>query len=320
MADGLHKAHLLSWYLAGDLSPNDRQATVDHLKICVTCQQELTLLRRTIAALQVLPLEEPSDDFVARLNQRIDREAKRPPLEKQQEDNSLPLTGPHSSREVFSPSLELEAPVFIVLVQKVHDWWHSLRASFSMKMLVCSGAVMLGLIALQMWRISSEKTIVLSTQPTALVPSSSVPLSPQTAGVAGEAIQPVETVVSTTNKPSLSIAPLTSPPSMPSRATALVWHVAGDKPASLHEQVKALVGRVTGALIVKEEEHLLLISLPTQELPTLRQELTKIGEVSPLDTDATLGAPTTTLLQVMFVRQLAAFLPAGERFPSHSSA
>jgi hypothetical protein len=76
---------------------------------------------------------------------------------------------------------------------------------------------------------------------------------------------------------------------------------------------------MTGALIVKEEEHLLLISLPTRELPTLRRELTKLGEVSPLDTEAALGDPTTTLLQVMFVQHLAVALPAGERFPNQSS-
>lgn len=319
MADGLHKEHLLSWYLAGDLSSSDQQATANHLESCVACQQELILLRRTIAALQVLPLEEPAHDFAERLNRRIDQEAKRPSLEKQQRDTSLSLAELNSSQEVFASSSESETPVSVVLVQKARDWWYSLRASFSLKMLAYSGAVMLGLVALLLWRLSSEETVVIPTQPTTLAPSLPVPLSPQTANVAGEAIQPVETVVSTTDKPALSIAPLASSPSTPSTATALVWHVAGDKPASLHEQVKALVGRMTGALIVKEEEHLLLISLPTRELPTLRRELTKLGEVSPLDTEAALGDPTTTLLQVMFVQHLAVALPAGERFPSQSS-
>jgi anti-sigma factor RsiW len=320
MADDLHKAHVLSWYLAGDLSPSDQQAIANHLKSCVACQQELLLLQRTIAALQLLPLEEPAHDFVERLNQRLDRETKRSHVKKQQKRPSLSLAEPHSSQEVVSPSSELEAPVLVVLGQKMHDWWYSLRAVFSMKMLAYSGAVMLGLAALLMWRISSEKTIALPTQPAPLAPASPVPLSSQTASVAGTAIQPVETVVSMTDKPSLSIAPLTSSPATPPAATVLVWHVAGEKPVSLHEQVKALVGRMAGALIVKEEKHLLLISLPTRELPALRRELTKIGEVSPLDTEAVLGDPATTLLQVMFVQQLAASLPAGERFPSPSAA
>ena len=60
---------------------------------------------------------------------------------------------------------------------------------------------------------------------------------------------------------------------------------------------------------VKEEELLLLISLPTRGLSTLRQELTKLGEVSLSEADAAPNAPTT-LLQVTFVRQPPIFPPA----------
>jgi len=107
--------------------------------------------------------------------------------------------------------------------------------------------------------------------------------------------------MSTTKKLPPSVAPLTSSTSTLDMAAALVWRVEGNEPAALHEQVKVLVGRMAGVAIVKEEEHVLLISLPTQELAALRQKLIKMGEVRNLEADGAPGTPTT-LLQVMFAQ------------------
>jgi hypothetical protein len=114
-----------------------------------------------------------------------------------------------------------------------------------------------------------------------------------------------------------SVPPVASSTGTSSVVAALRWRVVGSEPAALHQQVKALVGRMAGAVIVKEEEHLLLISLPTPELPAFYQELSKMGQVSALEADLAPGSPTT-LLQVTFIQQVAVSYPAGERLSSHS--
>src|SRR5215813_13221579 len=103
MTDRVHKIHLLSWYLAGELSPNDQQAVAAHLRICAVCQQELHLLRQTVAALQALPLEETSADFVERLNARIDQEAELRHPQEPQQPSSSPVGSP-SAPEGLLPS------------------------------------------------------------------------------------------------------------------------------------------------------------------------------------------------------------------------
>ena len=82
---------------------------------------------------------------------------------------------------------------------------------------------------------------------------------------------------------------------------SLTWRVTVSDPATLHEQAKALVGQIPEAVVVKENESLLVVSLPTQKLSMLRQELSKLGAVSTSDKEATPSAPTT-LLRLMFVR------------------
>lgn len=82
---------------------------------------------------------------------------------------------------------------------------------------------------------------------------------------------------------------------------SLTWRVTAGDPAALHEQAKALVGQIPEAVVVKENESLLVVSLPTQKLSTLRQELSQLGSVSTPAGEATPSAPTT-LLRLMFVR------------------
>ncbi|HEV8715725.1 MAG TPA: hypothetical protein VGX03_23215, partial [Candidatus Binatia bacterium] len=76
---------------------------------------------------------------------------------------------------------------------------------------------------------------------------------------------------------------------------SLTWRVTTSDPAALHQRTKALVGQIPEAVVVKENESLLVVSLPTQKLPTLRQELSKLGSVSPAEGEAPPSAPTTLL-------------------------
>jgi hypothetical protein len=82
---------------------------------------------------------------------------------------------------------------------------------------------------------------------------------------------------------------------------SLTWRVTASDPAALHQQAKALVGQISEAVVVKENESLLVVSLPTQKLSTLRQELSKLASVSTPEGEAPPSAPTT-LLRLMFVR------------------
>lgn len=82
---------------------------------------------------------------------------------------------------------------------------------------------------------------------------------------------------------------------------SLTWRVTASDPAALHKQAKTLIGQIAEAVLVKESESLLVISLPTGKLSTLRQELSELGSVSAQEAEAAPSAPTT-LLRLMFVR------------------
>jgi hypothetical protein len=82
---------------------------------------------------------------------------------------------------------------------------------------------------------------------------------------------------------------------------SLTWRVAGRDPAILRMQAKALVEKKAGAVIVKDEEGLLVVSLPTQELVAFRQELAKLGSLGAPGADTEPSAPTT-LLRLLFVQ------------------
>ena len=82
---------------------------------------------------------------------------------------------------------------------------------------------------------------------------------------------------------------------------SLTWRVTTSDPTALRERAKTFVGQISEAAIVKESESLLVVSLPTQKLPALRQELSKLGSVSTPEGETTPSAPTT-LLRLMFVR------------------
>jgi hypothetical protein len=83
---------------------------------------------------------------------------------------------------------------------------------------------------------------------------------------------------------------------------SLTWRLAGSDPAALREQVRALVSQIARAVLIKDTEGTLTVSVPTSELAALSQKLTKLGQLSGPETDAQPSAPTT-LLRVLFVQQ-----------------
>ncbi|MGH7963150.1 MAG: YIP1 family protein [Candidatus Binatia bacterium] len=102
-------------------------------------------------------------------------------------------------------------------------------------------------------------------------------------------------------EPPATSAPSDFPEGSSSVIESLTWRVTGSDPAALRAQAKVLAGQVSGAVIVKEGEGLLIVSLPTKELAALRQELTKLGSVSAAEAESPPSAPTT-LLRLTFVR------------------
>ena len=316
MADRSRKILLFSRYLEGGLSPPERQAVEVHFRVCAVCRQELTWLCQTVDALQELPLETTPVDFMEKLNRRIERETEPRRLQHPEvRSHTLAVAG-NAVPDALSPPSGLGERLRAILTPWMHHWWRSLCFPLYTKVPIYTGAVVLGLATLLL-RASPEKAKATPAPPAPSPLVLSEPLSQGVAGVAGETNQPVDIAVSTTGKLAAPVASLAPPTDTPSVVEALAWRVGGSEPAALREQVKALAGQMAGVVIVKEEELLLLLSLPTRGLSTLRQELTKLGEVSISEADAAPNAPTT-LLQVTFVRQLPIFPPAPERLPSRS--
>lgn len=80
---------------------------------------------------------------------------------------------------------------------------------------------------------------------------------------------------------------------------SVTWRITASDLVALREQTKAAVGQIPEAVIVKETASLLSISIPTKQLPALRQALAKLGAVTPAGTDP---STPTTLLRLMFVQ------------------
>jgi len=80
------------------------------------------------------------------------------------------------------------------------------------------------------------------------------------------------------------------------------WQIAGSDPTALLGQAKAAVEKMSEAVLVKEAEGLLIVSLPTEKLAELRQALAKLGQPGTTLTTAEEEAPgaPTTLLRMIF--------------------
>lgn len=295
MAEPVHKLHLLSAYLEGELLLATRQAVQNHLKTCEGCRQELRCLRQTVAMLQRLPLETAPADFLAKLKQRIER------------------------REVGArPGEEQRAvkPPLTAVAQWVCGLGRCLLFPLHTRMPIYAGlGILLALVTLLL-QTALDKVTVAPAPPVLLSPAPSAPASPQAASVASETVQARTTAASMPEQLSLPVVSVPSTTERLNTVRTLRWRVAGSDPMVLRQQVKALVAQRPGAVIVQEEERLLVIALETQDLLALQQELGKLGEPSspetPPETDV---APDTrtTLLHVEFVRTPSVVSPPIEQ-------
>jgi hypothetical protein len=173
-------------------------------------------------------------------------------------------------------------------------------------------------LATLLLRVSPEKTKATLALPTASAPLPPGPLSQRIGSGTGETMQPVDIAGPAAEKlfPALTAPP--SPTETRDVGQRLMWRVVGTEPVILRQQVKALVGQIAEALIVQEDELLLVISLPTQRLPALRQELSMLGETSTAEAGVIPNTPTT-LLHVKFIHSPSVILPPHPEQPSSRS-
>jgi len=94
-----------------------------------------------------------------------------------------------------------------------------------------------------------------------------------------------------------------SPSGLPEGSSTIIesvaWRITAGDLVALREQTKAAVGQIPEAVVVKETSSLLSISIPTKQLPALRQALAKLGSITPAEADP---KTPTTLLRLMFVQ------------------
>jgi hypothetical protein len=81
---------------------------------------------------------------------------------------------------------------------------------------------------------------------------------------------------------------------------SVVWRVEGAQPEGMQAQAKVLAQQIPGSLIVQEGDELLVLSLPTPQLPAFEQALRELGQVHTVGSQADPANPTTTL-QVRFL-------------------
>ncbi len=77
------------------------------------------------------------------------------------------------------------------------------------------------------------------------------------------------------------------------------WQLSGSDPVALHSRAKATVTQMAGVVLVKAQDGLLVISLPTPLLSELRDKLTALGTIYSAE-ENTAPQASTTLLRVSF--------------------
>ena len=73
------------------------------------------------------------------------------------------------------------------------------------------------------------------------------------------------------------------------------WQLTGENAADLTEQVRAVVQQFEGAILVKDEKDILVLSLPSEKLTDLHQELSALGTLTSPEATDEYQAPTTLL-------------------------
>ena len=73
------------------------------------------------------------------------------------------------------------------------------------------------------------------------------------------------------------------------------WQLTGENAADLTEQARAVVQQFEGAILVKDEEDILVLSLPSAKLTDLYQKLSALGTLTRPPASDEHQAPTTLL-------------------------
>ena len=73
------------------------------------------------------------------------------------------------------------------------------------------------------------------------------------------------------------------------------WQLTGENAADLTEQARAVVQQFEGAILVKDEKNILVLSLPSAKLPDLYQKLSTLGTLTSPPASDEHQAPTTLL-------------------------
>lgn len=98
---------------------------------------------------------------------------------------------------------------------------------------------------------------------------------------------------------SLARAQVDGPSAFPEGSASIIqtrtWRIAGSDPTVSRGQARAAVEKIAEAVLVKESQGLLIVSLPTRKLAGLRQALDKRGTILATQKEAAPGAPTTLL-------------------------
>ena len=300
MAEHLHQTQRLSEYLAGELSLIQRQAVEAHLSSCAACQQELNLLRQTVHVLHNLPLLTTPADFEEKLHQQIKQKTKG--NQNTQGQGAPPRAAEQPSVQetaVRAPATTTSPPV--ALMRKTHRFGRIFQFPLQVQIPLYACAALFGLGIVRS-HLASEKLTLAPEQPQPQVARHPELPSRQVTIVAGNTIQPVDATIPSSEQPLL--LDTTLPPAVETFGASqpLRWRVVGSEPALLRRQVKELAWRIEGAVVVQEQETLLLISLPTQELGAFREKLTKLGTASTMG-NAVAPSVSTTVLSITFVRE-----------------
>ena len=102
---------------------------------------------------------------------------------------------------------------------------------------------------------------------------------------------------------SLSLLPHSSadngPSAIPEGSGSIIqpasWQLTGENAEETEKQVRAVIQKFEGAILVKDEKDLLVLSLPSAKLTALHQELSTLGTITSPESSNEHKAPTTLL-------------------------
>ena len=323
MADSQHPIPFLSAYYAGELAPANRQAVTEHLEHCASCRHELSLLRQTVEILEEVRFESAPQDFLDKLTRRIEQDKRFRLLEAQRQQAAQGQKGmPPDIQNVSIPSVARLTPSMSPwIVHRLGRFWR--RVCFPMRLQLPLYAAVGVAVAVAFLLHSSPQELAPDQNITLVRPQNvtqpphqklaSVDVrEPQPPGASTSPPQPILDI----HTPPVPQSPLAQSsqgqdPLLPSSPIAalegalpmeesVVWRVEGAQPEGMRAQAKVLAQQIPGALIVQEGDGLLVLSLPTPQLPAFEQALRELGQVHTGGSQADPANPTTTL-QVRFL-------------------